>query len=116
MTYVHPTAVIDAVARIADGVNIGPYCVVGSSVQLNDAVTLEAHVVVDGRTIVGSGTTIYPFASVGSAPQDLKYKGEPSQLIIGTNNIIREHLSGLAVFHSGVKSRAVSGAGTAVPC
>jgi UDP-N-acetylglucosamine acyltransferase len=93
MTNFHPTAVIDASARIGKGVTIGPYCVVGPDVQLDDAVTLKAHVVVDGSTIVGAGTTIYPFASIGSAPQDLKYKGEPSLLVIGKNNIIREYVT-----------------------
>jgi UDP-N-acetylglucosamine acyltransferase len=93
MTNIHLTAVIDASARIGKGVSIGPYCVVGPNVQLDDTVTLKAHVVVDGRTIVGAGTTIYPFASIGSAPQDLKYKGEPSFLAIGRNNTIREHVT-----------------------
>src|SRR5215470_4643507 len=93
MTDIHSTAVIGTEAKIGKDVSIGPYCVVGPSVQLNDAVTLKAHVVVDGQTTIGSGTTIYPFASIGSAPQDLKYKGEPSQLIIGKNNTIREHVT-----------------------
>jgi UDP-N-acetylglucosamine acyltransferase len=93
MTNIHPTAVIDASARIGKGVRIGPYCVVGPNVQLDDAVTLKAHVVVDGRTILGAGTTIYPFASIGSPPQDLKYQGELSVLIIGRNNTIREHVT-----------------------
>jgi UDP-N-acetylglucosamine acyltransferase len=91
MTDIHPTAVIDAGAKIGKGVRVGPYCVVGPSVQLDDGVTLKAHVVVDGQTIIGARTTIYPFASIGSAPQDLKYNGESSQLIIGANNTIREH-------------------------
>jgi UDP-N-acetylglucosamine acyltransferase len=93
MTNIHPTAVIDSGASIGKGVSIGPYCVVGPNVQLDDSVTLKAHVVVDGRTIVGAGTTIYPFASIGSEPQDLKYRGEPSVLIIGGNNTIREHVT-----------------------
>src|SRR5262249_45288514 len=93
ITDIHSTAVIGTEAQIGKDVRIGPYCVVGPSVQLNDAVTLKAHVVVDGQTTIGSGTTIYPFASIGSAPQDLKYKGEPSQLIIGKNSTIREHVT-----------------------
>jgi len=93
MADIHSTAVIGASTKIGKGVRIGPYCVVGPFVQLDDGVTLKAHVVVDGHTIIGTGTTIYPFASIGSAPQDLKYKGEPSQLIIGKNNIIREHVT-----------------------
>jgi UDP-N-acetylglucosamine acyltransferase len=93
MTDIHSTAVIGASAKIGIGVRIGPYCVIGPCAQLDDAVTLKAHVVVDGHTIIGGGTTIYPFASIGSAPQDLKYKGECSQLIIGKNNTIREHVT-----------------------
>jgi len=93
MTDIHSTAIIGAEAKIGKDVSIGPYCVVGPSVQLDDAVTLKAHVVVDGHTIIGSGTTVYPFASIGSAPQDLKYKSELSQLIIGKNNTIREHVT-----------------------
>jgi len=86
MTDIHSTAVIGASTKIGKGVRIGPYCVVGPFVQLDDAVTLKAHVVVDGHTIIGAETTIYPFASIGSDPQDLKYNGEPSQLIVGKNN------------------------------
>jgi len=93
MTDIHPTAVICRRAEIGKGVSIGPYCVVGSSVQLGDATTLKAHVVVNGQTRIGAGTTIYPFASIGSDPQDLKYNGEPSELIIGENNTIREYVT-----------------------
>jgi len=93
MSDIHPTAVIDAGAKIGSGVRIGPYSIVGPSVVLGDAVILKAHVVVDGRTTIGAGTVIYPFASIGSSPQDLKYAGEPSQLIIGQNNTIREYVT-----------------------
>lgn len=88
---IHPTAIIDTKAQIGDGATIGPYCVVGPHVALHENVTLKSHVVVDGHTTIGAGTTVYPFASLGSAPQDLKYHGEPSELIIGKNNNIREH-------------------------
>lgn len=90
-TAIHPTAIIDPKASVGADVTIGPYCIVGPDVILGDRVTLKSHVVVDGRTTVGAGTTIYPFASIGTAPQDLKYHGEPSELIIGQNNTIREH-------------------------
>lgn len=90
-TTIHPTAIIDPKASIGTDAIIGPYCIVGPHVVLGDRVTLKSHVVVDGRTTVGAGTTIYPFASIGTAPQDLKYHGEPSELIIGQNNTIREH-------------------------
>ncbi|MCB1555904.1 MAG: acyl-ACP--UDP-N-acetylglucosamine O-acyltransferase [Alphaproteobacteria bacterium] len=90
---IHPTAIIHENAQIGDNVAIGPYCIVGADVRLDDDVRLHAHVVVDGRTTIGAGTQIYPFASIGTAPQDLKYHGEPSRLIIGKNNTIREHVT-----------------------
>ena len=92
-TEIHATAVIDPKARLGADVQIGPYCVVGPDVQLGDKVRLVAHVVVDGRTTVGAGTVIYPFASIGQRPQDLKYHGERSTLEIGSNNQIREHVT-----------------------
>ncbi len=88
---IHKTAVIEDGAIVPESCFIGPYCVVGSNVVLEDGVTLKSHVVVSGHTSIGSGTTIYPFASIGEAPQDLKYNGEPTRLIIGKNNTIREH-------------------------
>ena len=91
MSKIHPTAIIDPKAQIGANVSIGPYCVIGPDVVLGDNVELKAHVVIDGRTTIGEGTRVFPFASLGSAPQDLKYHGEPSELIIGKNNTIREH-------------------------
>jgi len=93
MTNIHPTAIIDPKAEIAETAFIGPYCVVGSHVTVEDGVKLISHVVVEGRTKVGKGTTIYPFSSVGHQPQDLKYGGEPSELFIGENTVIREHVT-----------------------
>ena len=93
MTDIHPTAIVEDGARIGDNVTIGPYCVVGPEVELDDGVDLLSHVVVGGRTSVGSNTRIFPFASIGLSPQDLKYKGEPSRLEIGCNNIIREQVT-----------------------
>ena len=90
-TRIHPTAIVDPKARLGVNVEIGPYSVIGEHVCLNDNVILKSHVVVDGRTTVGSGTVIYAFASMGHPPQDLKFHGEPSELIIGKNNTIREH-------------------------
>lgn len=90
---IHPTAIIDPAAQIGQGVTIGPYCIIGPDAVLEDKVTLKAHVVVEGRTRIGAGTTIYPFASIGTAPQDLKFHGEPSELIIGRNCTIREHVT-----------------------
>lgn len=93
MSQIHPTAIIDPKAVIGNDVTIGPFCVVGPNVKLGDRVELKAHVVIDGHTTIGEGTRIFPFASIGSAPQDLKYRGEPSELIIGKNNTIREHVT-----------------------
>ena len=93
MPYVHPTAIVDRKARLGEGVSIGPYCVVGGDAALGDGCKLVSHVVVDGRTDIGSDTQIFPFASIGHAPQDQKYKGEPSTLRIGANNVIREHVT-----------------------
>jgi UDP-N-acetylglucosamine acyltransferase len=88
---IHPTAIVEDGARLGDGVRIGPYCVVGAEVELADGVELISHVAVAGRTRVGKGTRIWPFASVGHQPQDLKYAGEPSCLEIGEHCMIREH-------------------------
>lgn len=93
MTNIHPTAIIDLKADIASDAVIGPYCVIGPNVQLGKGVELKAHVVIDGRTRIGDNTVIYPFASIGTAPQDLKFGGEESRLVIGANNTIREHVT-----------------------
>jgi UDP-N-acetylglucosamine acyltransferase len=90
---VHATAIVDPQARLGAGVEIGPYCIVGSEVTLGEAVVLRSHVVVAGRTKVGARTQIFPFASIGHRPQDLKYAGEPSELIIGSDNVLREHVT-----------------------
>jgi UDP-N-acetylglucosamine acyltransferase len=93
MTGIHPTAIVADGARIGADVAIGPYCVIGGDVELGDNVRLQAHVVVEGRTRIGAGTRILSFAAIGNPPQDLKYHGEPSELIIGANNTIREHVT-----------------------
>ncbi|MEI6985350.1 MAG: acyl-ACP--UDP-N-acetylglucosamine O-acyltransferase [Rhodospirillaceae bacterium] len=89
----HTSAVVDPRARLGERVQIGPFCCVGPDVELGDDVRLVSHVVVDGRTRIGAATIIYPFAAVGTPPQDLKFKDEPSELIIGRNNRIREHVT-----------------------
>ena len=91
--FIHPGAVVDPAARLGEGVWIGPFCCVGADVELGDGVRLVSHVVVDGRTRIGAGTCVYPFAALGTPPQDLKYHGEPSELVIGRNNRIREHVT-----------------------
>lgn len=93
MSNIHPTAIIDPAAQIAEGCVIGPYCVIGPKVRLDAGVELKSHVVVDGLTHIGEGTVIFPFASIGTPPQDLKFSGEESRLIIGKHNRIREHVT-----------------------
>ncbi len=93
MTAIHPTAIVEPGARLGEEVTIGPYCTVGPEVELGEGVSLTSHVVVAGRTTIGPNTRIYPFASIGHPPQDLKYKGESSQLVIGANNVIREYVT-----------------------
>ena len=87
---VHATAIVESGARLGEGVRIGPFCLVGSQVALAEGVELISHVVVAGRTSIGPKTRIFPFASIGHQPQDLKYKGEPSTLEVGSECIIRE--------------------------
>jgi UDP-N-acetylglucosamine acyltransferase len=90
---IHATAIVDSAARIGEGVVTGPFCTVGPHVELGAQVRLLSHVVVDGHTSIGGGTVIHPFASIGLPPQHLRYQGEPSRLVIGTNNVIREHVT-----------------------
>jgi len=87
---VHPAAVVEDGARLGADVRIGPYCMVGREVSLGDGCELISHVVVAGRTTIGPRTRIFPFASIGHQPQDLKYKGEPSTLAVGADCLIRE--------------------------
>jgi UDP-N-acetylglucosamine acyltransferase len=87
---VHPTAIVEDGAKVGADVRVGPYCVVGGEVALGDGVELLSHVVVAGRTTIGARTRIFPFASIGHQPQDLKYKGELSTLTIGSDCLIRE--------------------------
>ena len=90
---IHPTAVIEPGAEIGAGVMIGPFCHIGPGVVLHDGARLVSHVVVDGHTTIGEGAVLYPFCTVGLAPQDLKYKGEPTRCEIGARTQIREHCS-----------------------
>ena len=90
---IHPSAVIEQGAHIGNGCVIGPFCHVGPNVILHDNVTLKSHVVVTGHTTIGSDTVVFPFASLGEIPQDLKFKGEETRLVIGQRNRIREHVT-----------------------
>ena len=93
MKTIHATAIINPNATMGKDIAIGPYCIVGQDVHLGDGVRLHSHVVIDGRTTIGTETEIYPFSSIGLRPQDLKYKGEESELIIGARNTIREYVT-----------------------
>jgi UDP-N-acetylglucosamine acyltransferase len=93
MPQIHPTALVARGATLAEDTVVGPYCVVGEHVTLGAGVTLRAHVVIDGRTTIGARTRIFPFASIGFEPQDLKYCGEDSSLVIGSDNTIREYVT-----------------------
>lgn len=90
---IHPSAAIDPKAKLGATVEIGPFCCVGAEVELGEGVVLHPHVVVGGRTRIGPRTAIFPFASIGLPPQDLKYKGEPSRLEIGSDTTIRESVT-----------------------
>ncbi len=93
MAEVHPTAIVEPGAELGKGVVVGPWCTVGPDVALGDGVRLISHVTVNGRTTIGPDTAVYPFASIGMPPQDLKYRGEASRLEIGSGNTIREHVT-----------------------
>ena len=90
---IHKTSIISKKASIHNSVNIGPYCVIGDYVELKENVELISNIHIEGNTKIGKGTKIFPFASIGTQPQDLKYKGEQTKLIIGENNIIREYVT-----------------------
>ncbi len=93
MSNIHQTAVIHENAKLHDSVTVGPYSVIGENVTIGEGTTVSSHVVIDGYTTIGKGNKIFPFASIGTDPQDLKYHGEPSRLIIGDNNLIREYVT-----------------------
>jgi len=90
---IHPSAVIEQGAVLGKGIRIGPFCHIGANVVLGDRVELKSHVVMAGKTQVGADTMIFPFAVIGEIPQDKKFKGEDTQLIIGSRNRIREHVT-----------------------
>ena len=90
---IHPTAIVDSKARIGEGVEIGPYCIVGPDVTLHSGVKLLRHVVVEGHTEIGEDCVVSAFASLGGPPQHLAHKGEPTRLVVGARNSIREHVT-----------------------
>lgn len=93
MSKLHPTAIIDPRAELDSGVEVGPYCVIGAGVKIGRGNKLQSHVAIQGRTTLGEDNVVFSFATVGSVPQDLKYQGEPSELVIGNRNTIREYVS-----------------------
>ena len=96
---IHPTSIIDKEVKIGKNVKIGPYCIIKNGVTIDDNTELISNVVIKGRTKIGKNNKIYSFSVIGEIPQDLKYEGEDSQLIIGDNNSIREHCT----IHIGTK-------------
>lgn len=94
---IHPSSIIETGAELADGVEIGPFCIVGPKVKLGEGVRLVSHVSIAGNTWIGPRTIIYPHAALGHPPQDLKYKGEDTRLRVGSDNVIRESVT----FHTG---------------
>ena len=88
---IHKTAIINSNSKIDQNVEIGPYTVVGPNVEIQEGTKIQSHVSITGKTKIGKNNKIYPFASIGNDPQDLKYKGENTELIIGDGNTIREY-------------------------
>lgn len=92
-TRIHPTALVHDRARLGEGVSIGPYSIIGEHVSLGPGTEVGSHVVIEGWTEIGEQCRIFPFASIGAVPQDLKFKGEESRVVIGRENTIREYVT-----------------------
>jgi len=90
---IHETAVVHPAAELADGVEVGPYAVIGEKVKIGEGTRIGPHVVIDKWTVIGEGCQIYQYASLGTPPQHIKYKGEETYVIIGDNNVIREFVT-----------------------
>jgi UDP-N-acetylglucosamine acyltransferase len=90
---IHPSAIVAVGAVVPDSCSIGPFCTVGADVVLGEGCRLVSHVVMDGHTTLGARNTVYPFASLGCSPQDLKYAGEPTRLVMGDDNVVRESVT-----------------------
>ncbi len=100
---IHSTAIISAAAQLGSNVEIGAYSIIGDDVKIGDGTIVKSHVVIEGDTEIGKNNVIFPFAAIGQAPQDLKFSGEKSKIIIGDNNKIREHVT----IHLGTKDGAM---------
>tara|TARA_B110000196_G_C21063588_1_gene623661 strand:+ start:448 stop:1230 length:783 start_codon:yes stop_codon:yes gene_type:complete len=90
---IHKTAIVDIKAKISSNIEVGPYTIIGPNVEIGDHVTIQSHVNITGHTTIGKNNKIYPFASIGNNPQDMKYKGEKTKLVVGNNNTIREYVT-----------------------
>lgn len=90
---IHPTAIIDPKAHIDEGVHVGPFCIIGGGAKIKKGTRLASNVIIEGDTEIGENCQIHPFASIGFAPQDLKYKGEKTGVKIGDNNVLREYMT-----------------------
>jgi len=106
---IHPTAIVDKSAQLADDVTVGPYSILGPKVKIGQGTRLHSHVVVQGATELGKNNEVYPFAMLGGPPQHLAYKGEDTRLVIGDNNLIREHATmNIGTVHGGGVTRVGS--------
>lgn len=92
-TLIDPRAIIDPSAKLGEGVSVGPWSIIGPDVEVGDGTTIESHVIVKGPSVIGKNNHIYQFSSVGEDTPDLKYNGEPTRLVIGDNNVIRENVT-----------------------
>lgn len=102
---IHPTAIVAEGAKLSKGVSIGPFSLIGSQVILKENVKVHSHVVIDGKTTIGAGTEVYPFATIGLSAQNIRFKGEPSSVDIGENCVIREHVT----IHAGTEKGTTIG-------
>ena len=91
--YIHPSAIVSEKAKLGQGIHIGPWCIIGDDVVVEDGAKLIANVIVEGKTVLGKDSVYYPFSTIGLAPQDLKYKGELTSCIIGARTIVREQVT-----------------------
>jgi UDP-N-acetylglucosamine acyltransferase len=90
---IHPSSIVSSNAELGNSVRVGPFCIIDDNVKISDNTELISHVSISGKTTIGKNNIFYPFSSIGANPQDKKYIGEQSELIIGNNNIIREHVT-----------------------
>ena len=92
-THIHKTAIVDPKASLDEGVQVGPFCIIGEGARIKKGTRLMSNVIIEGNTEIGEGCTLFPFEGIGFPPQDLKYKGENTKVKIGNNNIIREYVT-----------------------